>query len=155
MAEVTAAAKVGRVRQAQRPASKGGPKARLTLLAQAAWCIHNCCALPITRASVVPAPPRLQDALRKCEAMPAFQPGASAGGLLDSQALLARQPLEPALAALRCGHRAAPLSALLSLCWTAGLAGVAAGAAAAEACACGAQARAEGRAAWLMAVYLA
>lgn len=43
----------------------------------------------------------LQDALRKCEAMPAFKPGAAAGGLLDSQALLARQPLEPALAALR------------------------------------------------------
>lgn len=47
----------------------------------------------------------LQDALRKCGAMPAFKPGAAAGGG-GAQALLATQPLEPALAALRDDIRA-------------------------------------------------
>ena len=59
--------------------------------------------------------PRSQDALRKCDAMPAFKPGGAGGS--DTQQLLARQPLEPALGALRCGSagctRLMPCAALL------------------------------------------
>ncbi len=43
--------------------------------------------------------------LRKCDALPAFKPGAAAGG--DTQQLLAKQPLEAALAELRYKRRPA------------------------------------------------
>lgn len=52
------------------------------------------------RQQVAEASAAAKDALRKCEALPAFKPGGAGG---DAQALLERQPLEPALAALRCG----------------------------------------------------
>ena len=45
-----------------------------------------------------------KDALRKCVAMPAFKPGAAAGDG-GAQQLLQKQPLEPALGALRCAVR--------------------------------------------------
>lgn len=51
------------------------------------------------RRKVSEASAAAKDALRKCDALPAFQPGASPDG--DAAALLQRQPLEPALGALR------------------------------------------------------
>lgn len=65
---------------------------------QAGPLADDCCASSHTHSSVsLPAVP--QDGLRKCEALPAFKPGGAPGD--DAQALLQRQPLEPALGALR------------------------------------------------------
>jgi hypothetical protein len=47
-----------------------------------------------------------KDALRKCDAMPAFKPGAATGDG-GAQQLLQKQPLEPALGSLRCAATAA------------------------------------------------